>query len=395
MTVEVVLSYSQLSKHRGCAQAWFYRYEMNLDTPEYLPTPERDFGNWWHALRAADSLLRGRTLKSLKHVPEKIKTVDGGPTWPGEEVSPTIVLEGAGAWWAKQPATYREAFIDKMGEPLQDRLRNLNRKYLARWQKDMEGEVPLAVEMKWERELPGITEGFTVKLVGYIDEVFLLKRRKMIVVRDHKSMKALAASTSLDDMMDSQLQFYAWGAAPIIQEWGVGKLRATAYDRVRSVAPKTPQVTATGLLAKSVTDYDLDTYRRWARGEDGEGVPWGEEGSYYVSGAKKGQPKFGRYVLDEKVVESLDTPVEESKWLQRTLTPLNLTLVQSHLVAAVDTSNGIIESKVRAEERGEAARNLTKNCSWCPYANLCRAQMFGGPKGEYDPADYGLAVIKK
>ena len=54
-----------------------------------------------------------------------------------------------------------------------------------------------------------------------------------------------------------------------------------------------------------MTDYDLETYALWALGPDGDGVPWGEPDAYYVSGAKKGQPKFGLYRLDPKVAENL------------------------------------------------------------------------------------------
>lgn len=393
MSVEVRLSYSQLTKYRQCGQAWFYRYVLNLDVPTSLPTPERDFGNWWHALRAADSLERGRADKSLKAKPAFLKTVDDGPKLSTKGITPDRVMKAATKWWKGLDPSYREAFVAALGESLPERLDHLNRKWHERWDEALEDEEVLAVEVRWERALPGITEGYEATLVGVIDEVVYLKRRKMVVVRDHKSHKALGSSTALDDMMDSQLQFYAWGIAPLVKEWGLGQPRATAYDRVRSVAPKTPALTLAGALAKSVTDYDLETYVAWAAGEDGGGVPFGEVGVTYVSGPKKGQPKWGTYTAEDKIIEALSTPAEASKWLQRTLTPLNSTLVQSHLTAAVNTANDIILATERAEARGEAARNLTKNCSWCTYADLCRAQMFGGPQGEYVYAEFGLAVI--
>lgn len=221
----------------------------------------------------------------------------------------------------------------------------------------------------------------------------------MVVVRDHKTGSTLGSTSGLDDMMDSQLQLYGWGAAPTVDSWEVGaQIRAVAYDRVRSVAPKPPHLTASGRLAvrggePSISQTDLATYVEWAKGPDGEGVPWGEEGAYYVSGKRKGEPKFGRYVAEESVIETLSSKTSQNQWQQRALTPLNVNLVRSHLRAAVDSAKSIEGTQTAYAEVGEVARILTRSiCRWCPFADMCRAEMFGGPGGEYPPEDYGLVV---
>lgn len=377
------LSYSQMTIFRKCPQAWLYRYFLGLDTATAIPTPERDFGTWWHAVRAADSLERGRHHGTLKHIPDDISAP--GTTLPNT-ATVKDVLDAAEKAWGRASADYRKQFEETFGAPLHVVLEYKDRQYTERWKRERKTEHPVAVEFRWKRDLP---EGGET-IVGYIDEVYYDTRRKILVARDHKSHKELAASTSLDDMMDSQLQLYVWGADPIVKTWGMGSIRATAYDRVKSVMPKTPQLTLAGALSKAVTAYDLHTYSTWAQGPEGKGVPWGEDGVYFVSGAKKGQPKFGLYEPEEKVLTALASPAEKSKWYQRTLVPLNKTLIQSHLMAAVDSSKGIEESRARAEERGETARNLTKTCSWCEYLDLCRFQMFGGPDAEFEPEEFGL-----
>ncbi len=381
------LSYSQITEHRRCAQSWFYKYGLGLERVSETPAPERDLGSWWHALRALDSIYRGRRHGTLQYAPPTIKTVDDGPIFHTDPGIDWDVIEAAESWYNRQPLFYRENFEAALGGPLQDRLTALDAAWHNQWDADIATERPVAVEVRWERTLPNGTT-----LVGYVDEVYLDWKRRMLVVRDHKTHKSLGISTSLDDMMDSQLQFYAWGISEMAKEWNLGPIRATAYDRVRTTAPKTPVLTATGTLSKSITDYDLDTYALWALGPDGQGVPWGEPDTFYVSGAKKGQPKFGVYRSDPAVTERLTQRDERAKWFQRTLVPINRTLVQTHLVAAVDTADDIERSAERGEAKGEVGRNLGKNCSWCPFAEFCRAQMYGGPDGEYDLAQFGLQV---
>lgn len=377
-------SYSALTTFRTCPQRWNYQYLQRLERADPEDTKvELQFGNWWHALRAADSIARGRAAGSLRSHPEEIRTVDDGPTIPVDDRDLVgNVLALAGRWWDSLTSDTQDTWLERLGAPLQDRLTYVHEEWLEQWGDELAFEQPLAVEMRWKRELPSLPHGRNpdTMIVGMIDEIYLDTRRNIVVVRDHKTHRTLGTQTHVDEMMDSQLQLYAWGAHERVQEWGVGQIRAVAYDRARMVAPKSPQLTQTGSLSKSVTDYDVRTYREWV----GEGRAWGEEGVYYVSGAKKGQPKWGTYEFDPAVAIKLSDPAARSMWFQRSLTPLNNNIVRTHLHAATYSAVDVREAEPRIEATKEASRNFGSACRWCDFAQLCRAQLIGGPDGEYD-----------
>jgi len=382
--------YSNMVLHRKCPQAWVYRYVRNLEKIEREIAPALDFGNWWHALRAADALERGREHQSIRSVPKKITTTDRGPVFDGKTVTAQEVLDASEKWWNRLQHEVQEEWLGFLGQNLPDRLAGAYVRWTTYWQIEREEEHPLAVEMYWQRNIK-TPSGNSVRLYGFIDEVFYNERRNLVVVRDAKTASNLGQVSSLDDMMDSQLQLYAWGAAPMIEKWGLGKVRAVGYDRVRSKAPKTPELTLTGSLKKSITDFDWMTYEQWAKGPDGLGVMWGKEGEVYASGKKKGEPKWGRYLPEGQVIAELQTDIKQSIWFRRTLTPINMNLVRVHLQSVLDTVDAQEKTMERFEKSGDAPRNLaSSNCKWCDYASLCRAEMFGGAGGSYDLAEHNL-----
>ena len=378
------VSYSSLSAHRRCPQQWNYQYVRGLIRADDTKV-ERDFGSWWHTMLAVDTLHRGREHGSLKSVPKVIKTVDGGPTFDPDTVEFADVLNSANHWWNGLDEDAQAEWLTRIGEPLPTRLDALYRRYRDRWDEVTKNEIPLAIEMEVEREIPG-----DAYLTATVDEVYLDKRRGIVVVRDHKTAKTLGQQSAIDDLMDSQLQLYAWAVAGEVVEWGEGKVRATAYNRARSVAPTLPQVTAQGNLSKATSLYDLQTYLDWAEGPDGEGVPWGIEDEFFKTGPRKGQPKFGRYTAEDSVIERLSSPEEQAHWFTRTLTPLNPNIIRAHLRAAQDGAKDIARSTKRVKRTGEAPRNLGAACRSCEFADLCRAEMYGGSDGDFNPEDYGL-----
>lgn len=367
-------SYSQLTTHRACPQRWFYGSVLKLGRAEDPNDPkvELNFGLWWHALMAADSMTRAEVTGSLQHAPDQI-TAGNNVRLMAKGLSPQWVIDAAHETWAKMPPEEKDVWVEKLGEPLPQRLPQLYRTWTDRWAEDRQYEQPLAVELGWGRDLSD-----SARLVGYVDEVYMDTRRNIIVVRDHKTGKQLSSQSTLDDMMDSQLQLYAWGASPQIREWGLGGISATAYDRVKSVKPTTPRLNKSGTLSKTVTQFDLHTYRDWV-----------EQGQHYEGLSKDGSGA-GTYQLDPSIIEHLSSPAWRSIWHQRTLTPLNTNMIRAHLRSAVDTLTDINLTRSRAESSGEAPRNLTSGCKWCDYAALCRAQIVGGPDGEYPLDEYRL-----
>lgn len=376
-------SYSSLTTHRVCPRRWDYGYRRKLSSLERADQKvELLFGQWWQALRTAEVIERGRS--SMKFVPDKIETCDGWEKVPTNGIPTEEVIDSAQRWWRGRSGEVQDEWISRLGEDLPGRLAGAFDIWWREWEEERRHEEPLAVEMKWVRDLPAGRDGVDpdTSLVGYVDEVYLDTRRNLIVVRDNKAHKILGTQTAADDMMDSQLQLYAWGADLIVKSWGLKGVQATAYDRIRSHAPKQPQVTQSGTLSKSVTDYDLRTYYTWAQGPDGEGVPY--------PGRMKDGSQAGRYLPEESVLAKLKTQAARSVWAQRTLVPLSLATVKAHLQAAVDSAVDIGRTVATVKEGREASRNLGASCRWCDFTKLCRAELVGGSDGVYSLAEMGL-----
>ena len=373
------ISYSSIGQHRGCPQRWQYNYVQKLESTKEDSKVYLHFGMWWHALRAIDSLQRGRDHGSLRWRPSTITAVSEEVVFSPRDRDYTVddVFVEATRWWNGLSMDAKEEWVNTLGESLPERLLYVDQGWRAEHEQELKNEHPLAVEFRWNRELTP-----TTMLLGYIDEVYLDTKRNLVVVRDHKTTKTLGTQTTLDDMMDSQLQLYAWGASLEVSSWEMGKIQAVAYDRVRSLKPKTPRITQTGTLSKSVTDFDLRTYTTWAQGEDGLGQKF--------TGRRKDQSDGGRYAIEQSVIEQLSDPAARSVWYQRTLTPLNRTLITTHLKAAKYTAEAMDATELQVQETGEGGRNLSAGCRWCDFASLCRAQMLGGSDGEYELADHNL-----
>lgn len=407
------VSYSSMTLHRTCPQAWAYRYVRGLASPELGVA--RDLGSWWHLVRALDSLARGHALGSLRSVPARLRGGDDFPVhlvldpastltaprysatregvgWDRVAPRRELAFELAAEYWNTLGGDDKDAWLGILGESLVERLAYMDEQWSVEWLEDLRHEAPLGVEVRFNRELPG-TDG--ARLPGVVDEVYLDTRRNLLVVRDHKTGRSLPSQESADDLSDSQLHLYAWGVVPLVSGWGQGSIRALSYDRARTAKPKTPLLTATGTLSKSVTDYDLRTYEEWSYGVLGAGVAWGEPDTFVQSGKRKGAPKFGNYTTDEKVVERLSTPAARSVWFQRTLTPVNRNVIRAHLTATLDTQRQAERTLDYHSTHHEAPRNFTRwGCRVCDYAALCRAEMMGGPDGDYPLDQFGLVATR-
>lgn len=406
MTTTTNITYSRIATHRSCPQKFNYSYIRKLQSDRENDHPvELIFGNWWHAIRAVNSIARGVAKKSLRYVPERLSTVDGTEKDPhlwainiptleelyseetpylGSDLRATVFAK-LRRWESTLSDSQLDLWVERVGATPYKRLSYTSDRWEEQYHKVNESEAPLAVELPWSRDLPSLAgENPHAQVHGYIDEVYLDEKRNIVVVRDHKSNKSLDNRTTVDEMMDSQLQMYAWGVTSWLKEHDLPAPKAVAYDRVRMTHPKEPKITLTGTLSKSVTDYDLHTYLDFCMGEDGQGVPF--------VGRKKDGSGAGVYLAEETVKQALSAPPAVAKWFVRQVTPLNKNIVLSHLRSAVDSTFDIQRTYQRAERSREAGRNLGSSCKWCPFAKLCRAEMVGGADGEYDLKDMGLAV---
>lgn len=368
-------SYSGLTLHRKCPQAWMYRHLYRLSKPiKDEAKPELHFGNWFHALRAAEAIDRGRRIGSLKYAPKVIRCTDDGPRIPTEDKDgnpiedlTSQVWEAIETWEEHIPEEHAAEWRSKLGSPSPSKLlRSLEARYQRMYKDERDNERPIGVEVKWTRALPGSD----VVLLGYTDEVYFDVKRNLTVVRDHKTSKRLGSQSSADDLLDSQLDLNAWGLADRIREWECRPVEAVAFNRVLSVKPTTPVLTKAGRLSKQVTNFDLMTYLAFCKS------PAAIEAGYEPEPAQ---------------IERISSPAYQTRWFQRTLRPISRNIVKAHLQAAVDSNMDAHKTIDRVVKRGEAPRNMTGSaCSYCDFAKLCRAQMIGGVDGEYEISEYGL-----
>lgn len=386
--------YSSISLHRKCPQAWYFRYGLGLNRPEYGPKPYLEYGSWFGAMRTAEALERGRRMGSLIVKPRKFSPVDDWEAFDMATVTPREVLQSAVTWWKAQltngdATEVQDAWHSALGAPLPNRLRDGFVRWRDEWGEAAKRERPLALEMFWKRALPrssndlewetaGLGELPEMRLIGFIDELYEDTERNMIVVRDNKTTSQMPTQSSLDDMLNSQLQFYVWGVTPKLHELGLLPPRAVSYDRALSKQSPRPKLNQNGSLSATVKNFDLRTYREWVA-----------EGQDYPGRAKDGSGA-GTYLEDPEVVARLSSPTHKSMFHQRTFTPVNRQIVAAHLRAAVDTVTDIWRTTKRAEIAYEAARNMGDGCKWCSYVELCRSTMFGGADGEYDIREAGL-----
>lgn len=365
------VSYSSITEHRRCPTAWRYKYLENLrKTGDNIPA---SFGSWWHALKAAQYI-----SNELVYYPEYLRIDDIEISTEG--ITTEVVLDRAEQFWNSLSDDSQEDWEKVIGDTLEYRLEEMLRRYSVQWEDADKDHQPIAVEVPVKVKLPNTD---TV-LRGQVDYLYLDNSKGgILVARDIKTSKRLASSESMTDVLDSQLHLYAYALLPFLKKYDLPSLTAVEYDRVRSVMPVSPVLTASGLLSQSVKSYDLHTYLEWTV----DPIGWGVPDTYTAAG----KPKFGTYHRDQKVVDRLSSPEEIGQWFRRTLIPVNRNVIRHHVKSAVMTAESMEQS--READPDQLARNFSKNCEWCDYAKLCRAEVMGGVDGDYDLSDLGLTRI--
>lgn len=374
MTDPTVVSPSSLGTYRTCPKKFEYSSLRRLRPKDMGVLILREYGSWWHALRAADSIAASRVQDGAppKFLPDTLSTGDMGPTLPvTPDITGNAVLLAAQRFWDSLPFEMQERWAEKTGAPLPEHLTEMDRRWAEAWQDEFANERLIAVELAFE--VPIADTG--VSLRGRVDEVYYDKRLNLVVVRDHKTNGNIDPSESLDDLLDSQLHLYAWGVSVAL---GIN-VGAVGYDRARSKPAAQPALTKAGGLSKSTTDYDLHAYLAFTD----EPVPF--------PGLKKDGSGAGEYLRDEKVVERLSTPGERDKWNRRTLDPVIPRMVRGHLQEAVATGEGQAEARRRFLDPsiGPIPRNLSRQgCKSCDFVMLCLDEMRTNQRLE--PIEYGL-----
>jgi hypothetical protein len=379
-------SFSSLQTLMKCERAYVVRYieELEKDAPEKVMFLR---GTAWHAVITADLLQRGAAAGSLQNFPESIKItgdVNLNVEWSGEEgghrvpwvknlvegggllpFTPYAVIEHIRAWEQAQESDRKDEIVADLGAPLHERLLDLWIRHQEKWAEVDARQLPLLVEYEWARQAPN---GMTLQ--GRLDAVVYDQDNCLVIVRDTKTHDSWPSEPdAVLDLMGSQLHLQAWGVAPALRNLTDGTLvpQAVEFDRVRIKKPTTPKLTTKGILSKSVTDFDRYTYTEWCK------LPEVIEAGY---------------VFEESVAEK--AAADPNAWFRRSLKPLSMQAVTAHVKAAQAQA-------VRAENlvASEAGIVPSKECAWCPYLSLCRAEIIGGRPEKLIPQDYNLRVIRK
>jgi hypothetical protein len=295
----------------------------------------------------------------LQGVPDQIQVIDG------VYAEPTIdrVIDALREWEILQESEFLDAMREEYGDLLSARMWDLWIRFNHSGNVDKDFGRPLLVEFDWTRTLPNGLEA-----TGRADLVYLDPETNQVVVRDFKLNQAWPQTASaIEDLINSQNHFNAWGVADSLRQLSGDKELvpdAVEYARARFKKPATPAMTkgtknSPPRLAKSTTDFDAYTYKKWCQEE---GLP-----------------------LDQAFYDELSG--QRDRWFRFTRKPLLYNVYSQHVISAA-----------RQAERAETVTTENSipvygsHCGFCEFSSLCRADLVGGrqPYDEIVPADYGL-----
>lgn len=367
-------SYSALQVLAQCERKYALRFieELQADRPD-KPAPLR--GTAWHGVKQANLLWQGAVAGSLLVQPDSIQVVKGYDLeikWtagnglpyvnePGfgegvKELNAFTIIDHLKWWWDQQETSYQEEMTAEFGDTLPNRMSNLVQRYGLHYLNDGERYTPLLTEYEWSRKAPN---GKTLQ--GRVDAVLMDNELGLVVVRDYKTHASWPSEPdAVLDLMDSQLHLQAWGVAPLLKEHGLLP-QMVQFDRLRFKKPTEPKLTTKGLLSASVTDFDSYTYVEWCHENNID--------------------------PDQAVIDKCDAKTDA--WFRRSQKPLSMRAVEAHVKSAQ-------KQVIRAEGLDPDTATLvpSKDCSWCDFLSLCRAEIIGGRPQNFVPQDYGLRKIK-
>lgn len=194
-----------------------------------------------------------------------------------------------------------------------------------------------AIEKSFEVPLKNIT------FKGRIDILFE-DEDGHLWLGDHKWVTSIPSKDSFH-AMDLQLLLYPWAAQ---KAWGI-EIHGVFWNYIRSKAPSVPKLIKSGAISKSKVDTDYLTYKNFLVLNDFDPKDFSDQ----LEPLRKQSPFLQRYwlarephVLKQIVLEALTTGRE-----------INLTGREDYVT-----------------------RNITKDCSWCSYRMLCRADLERGDR---------------
>jgi hypothetical protein len=160
-------------------------------------------------------------------------------------------------------------------------------------------------------------------------------------IGEHKSHKSFPT----EDVRASDLQAMLYGDAAS-KELGLKRVVGVMWDYVRSKSPQQPALLKNGTLSKARIDTLPVMYEQAIKDH-------GLDRAHYVD-----------------ILGDLDDKLPS--WFRRVFLPFN-----KHAVAAMIEETQVTGREMNRKAGVDTTRNLTRDCSWCSYEKLCKAELFG------------------
>ena len=352
---------THLTTIRRCSKKFDYAFIQGIQpiTPS-LPLAR---GIWLHYCLQAQFLRWGIQDKTLLFTPEDIH-VDGlgklaidaknlrmvgfeddnEPIFYDLSAAGMLKLLTEGIWEQLFPQEHEKYTED--GATLPEATRKILEEYFYYWKDkytDRDFEI-LLVEHTWQREHKG------VEFEGTLDYVIRHKSSGRIICGDWKSTKSEPDPEY--KFMESQLNLYAWGIAPLLVELGVDRKAveniAVEFDYLSTKLPTKPQQNQDGSLSKRKIN---TTYLTLTRALKEYGLKWSKE-------------QVEEFLANNSREFFSCKPFPRSKRVVKTL--LDENVADSELIVrATDTPKTI-------------TRTRTKNCKFdCDFLSLCKGELYG------------------
>jgi hypothetical protein len=160
-------------------------------------------------------------------------------------------------------------------------------------------------------------------------------------IGEHKSHKVFP--TEDVRMADVQSLLYADAAGKSL---GVTGIKGVMWDYIRSKSPAGPTLLKNGSLSKARIDTLPEVYEATI-------LEHGLDPAHYTD-----------------ILGDLDAKLPE--WYRRVFVPIN-----KEAVAQIVEETQVTGREMERKAGVDVTRNLTRDCSWCSYEKLCKAELFG------------------
>lgn len=178
-----------------------------------------------------------------------------------------------------------------------------------------------------------------ILLKGTIDAVMRDPENRIWLV-EHKSHKVIPN----DDQRFRDLQTIIYTS--VLESLGIKKVDGVMWDYIRSKPPTVPELLKNGKLSVARIDTLQNVYLK-------------------AIVDNKLNPKDYKKKLKE--LEG-----NEVNFFKRVFMPINPTLYNTLIKETVETANEMSQNAAT-----DKTRNITKDCSWCSFESLCRAELLG------------------